>query len=286
MNTKSWKIGLLVAASALMGLRAEARESGPFTMGLRYIPQGTSAQLAPGMSDRAVRLSVVDGRSGGDPAVIGEISDHADKLFPVRASNDAIAWASDVLTKEATAWGLKTSPDAPLSLTGKLTQLRLVGSTKAFGSTYNAQIQMTFTLADSRGRTLWESPIEGSANRYGKERSADNANEVLSSAIEEVYANAFNDAGLQGAWAGKGKPVATTSAPAAAAAADSPSVSPPVLLADLVKLKKQGFTTDLLVDYVNQKTLTRALSADDLVKWKDAGMPQEVIKAAMGRAKG
>jgi uncharacterized lipoprotein YajG len=286
MNTKSWKIGLLVAASALMGLRAEARESGPFTMGLRYIPQGTSAQLAPGMTDRTVRLSVVDGRSGGEPGVIGEISDHADKLFPLLVSNDPVAWANDVLTKVATGWGLKVSPDAPLSLRGKLTQLRLTASTKAFGSTYSAQIQMTFTLTDSRGRTLWESPMEGSANRYGKERSADNANEVLSSAIEEVYANAFNDAGLQGAWGGKGKPVATTSAPAAAAAADAPGVSPPVLLADLVKLKKQGFTTDLLVDYVNQKTLTRALSADDLVKWKDAGMPQEVIKAAMGRAKG
>ncbi|MFL6231638.1 MAG: hypothetical protein ACJ76N_00730 [Thermoanaerobaculia bacterium] len=40
------------------------------------------------------------------------------------------------------------------------------------------------------------------------------------------------------------------------------------------------------VDYVNGKTLTKALSADDLVKWKNAGMPQEVIKAALGRGKG
>jgi hypothetical protein len=85
---------------------------------------------------------------------------------------------------------------------------------------------------------------------------------------------------------GKGKPVATPSAPAASApTAAAATVSPAVLLTDLVKLKQQGFTTDLLVDYVNQKILTRALSADDLVKWKDAGMPQEVIKAAMGRAK-
>jgi uncharacterized lipoprotein YajG len=286
MNAKSWKIGLLVAASVLTALRAEARESGPFTLTLQHVPQGTSALLAPGMSDRPVKLAIVDGRTGGEPAVIGEISDHADKLFPVRASNDAITWANDVLAKEAAAWGVKVSPDAPLSLTGKLTQLRLVGSTKAFGSTYNAQIQMTFTLADSRGRTLWEGAVEGSANRYGKERSAENANEVLSSAIEEVYANAFNDAGLQSAWVGKGKPVATPSAPAASAStAAAATVSPAVLLTDLVKLKKQGFTTDLLVDYVNQKILTRALSADDLVKWKDAGMPQEVIKAAMGRAK-
>jgi hypothetical protein len=40
------------------------------------------------------------------------------------------------------------------------------------------------------------------------------------------------------------------------------------------------------VDYVNQKSLTKALSADDLVKWKNAGMPEEVIKAALARSKG
>ncbi|HEY4597013.1 MAG TPA: hypothetical protein VIJ02_11465, partial [Thermoanaerobaculia bacterium] len=114
-------------------------------------------------------------------------------------------------------------------------------------------------------------------------RSTENANEVLSDALKEVYANAFNDPGLQSAWLGRSRPVAA-SAPAAAPA--EPPVSPETLLADLVKLKKQGFTTDLLLDYVNGKTLTRALSADDLVKWKDAGMPQEVIKAALGKGKG
>lgn len=80
---------------------------------------------------------------------------------------------------------------------------------------------------------------------------------------------------------GESKPIAGSSAPAAA----EPPVSPADLLADLVKLKKQGFTTDLLIDYVNGKTLTKPLSADDLVKWKSAGMPEEVIKAALGRGK-
>ena len=60
-------------------------------------------------------------------------------------------------------------------------------------------------------------------------------------------------------------------------------MSPDELLAELVKLKKQGFTTDLLVNYVNQKNLSSTLSADDMVEWKNAGMPQEVIKAAMDR---
>ncbi|HEY0513630.1 MAG TPA: hypothetical protein VGH73_17105 [Thermoanaerobaculia bacterium] len=289
MNAKSWTIGLLAALSLLPAFRAEARESGPFTMALKYAPQesvgSTNAVLAPGISDRPVRLSIVDGRAGADPTVIGEISDHADKVFPIHVSNDPIAWANDTLQKDAAEWGIKASPGASLVLTGKLTQFRLVASTKAFGSTYNAQFQVAFTLADARGRTLWQGTVEGSANRYGKERSADNANEVLSDALKEAYSNAFNDADLQSAWLGKGKPVATVATAAAPAAAAEPARSPSEMLADLVKLKKQGFTTDLLVDYVNQKTLTKSLSADDLVKWKNAGMPQEVIKAAMARAK-
>ncbi len=71
--------------------------------------------------------------------------------------------------------------------------------------------------------------------------------------------------------------VAPASAPAA------PGLSPDDLLAELVKLKKQGFTTDLLVDYVHQKSLSSKLTADDMVEWKNAGMPQEVIKAALDR---
>ncbi|HEY7213430.1 MAG TPA: hypothetical protein VIC28_02320 [Thermoanaerobaculia bacterium] len=81
--------------------------------------------------------------------------------------------------------------------------------------------------------------------------------------------------------ADKAKPAAAS----AAAAPSAPPITPAELLADLVKLKKQGFTTELLVDYVNQKTLSATLSADDLVAWKKAGMPDEVIKAALARAK-
>lgn len=291
MSSKSWKIGLLTALSLLACIRVEARGTGPLTMSLQYKPQEkldpADAVLAPGITDRPVRLSIVDGRAESDPAVIGEISDHDDKIFPVRASNDVAGWANDVLTKYAAEWGIKAAPDAPLALTGKVTQLRLVASTKAMGSTYRVETQVAFTLADSRGRTLWQGTAGGDATRYGKERSADNANEVLSDAIKEAYTDVFNNADLQSAWLGKGTPMAA-SAPTAAAAAPAASegaLSPSAMLAELVKLKKQGFTTDLLVDFVNQKSLTRALSADDLVKWKNAGMPEEVIKAALARAK-
>jgi len=283
MRAHSWQVGLLLAASLLLAVQAEARESGPFTLTLQSPPQeaGEATAIAA-YAEHPAKVSVVEGRAGADLSTIGEISDHADKVFPIHAANDAVAWADGAFKKSAAAAGIRVSPDAPLALTAKLTGLKLTAVTKAFGSTYSAQIQLTYTLTD-KGRTLWQGSAEGSANRYGKERSAENANEVLADAAKEAFGNALNDAGLQGAWGGKGKPMAVSS-PSAAAPAASAAMSPPDLLADLVKLKKQGFTTDLLVDYVNKKTLSRALSADDLVKWKNAGMPEEVIKSAMSRA--
>ncbi len=284
MKTRSRQVGLLLAASLLLALRAEARESGPFTLTLQSPPQeaGDATAIAA-FAEHPAKVTVVEGRAGADLSAIGEISDHADKVFPIHAANDAVAWADGTFKKSAAAAGIRVSPDAPLALTAKLTGLKLTAVTKAFGSTYNAQIQLTYALTDSRGRTLWQGSAEGSANRYGKERSAENANEVLADAAKEAFGNVLNDAGLQGAWGGKGKPVAVAS-PTAAPPAATAAMAPADLLADLVKLKKQGFTTDLLVDYVNKKTLSRALSADDLVKWKSAGMPEEVIKSAMARA--
>ncbi len=283
MNIKSWTSGLAVALSLLGAAGAQAADKGIFTISLRYMPQESvatsNALLLPGMSERPVSLSIAEGRAGDDPAVIGDSSDDDDRVWPVRASNDAIGWASEVLKKNAADWGIKTSADAPMTLAGKLTRFRVVESNKAVGSTYNAEAQVTFTLQDTQGRTLWEGAALGDATRYGKSRSQDNTNEVLSDALKEAYANLFNDAGLQNAWVGKAKPAASAAAPS------TPTVTPSELLTDLVKLKKQGFTTDLLVDYVNQKTLSSTLSADDLVAWRKADMPDEVIKAALARAK-
>ncbi len=288
MKSSSWKIvfagGLLLLASA----GAQAKDSGPFTVNLKYTPQesvgASSVMLAPGLSDKPVVLSLADGRSGADPAVIGD-SANDDQVAPMRSSSDPVAWANDVLRKNAADWGVKTADKAPLTLAGKLVRLRALESRKAVGSTYTAEVQVSFALKDARGATLWEGAIAGDATRYGRKLSEENVNEVLSDAAKQAYANLFNNTGLQDAWAGKGKPVATAaSAPAAAPAA--PAISPADLLADLVKLKKQGFSTDLLVDYVNQKSLTKTLSADDMGKWKTAGMPDEVLKAALAKGKG
>lgn len=279
-----WTAGLALALGLLAGTVA-AKDLGPFKMTLRYMPQesvgASTPTMAMGISEHPVKLSIVDGRTVTDPIVIGESSDDDDRVWPVHAANDVVAWADEALKKSAADWGVRLAPDAPLSLEGRLMRFNLVEKNQALGSTYNSEVQVAFQLKNDKGQTLWEGTGAGDATRYGKSRSQENASEILSDAIKEAYATVFADPALQNAWLGKTGPVAST-APAVAPA--TPGMSPDELLAELVKLKKQGFTTDLLVNYVDQKRLSSGLTADDMVKWKNAGMPQEVIKAALGRS--
>ncbi|HEX3130720.1 MAG TPA: hypothetical protein VH394_25515 [Thermoanaerobaculia bacterium] len=272
---------LLVAFAALP---ATAKELGPFNITLRYSPQesvGTSVPtLMLGVSDIPVRLSIEDGRTIADPAVIGDSTDDDDRVWPVRAATDLLGWANEVLLKNAGEWGIRVSDSAPFQLKGSLLRFMVNESNKPVGSVYNADIRVAFRLLDSRGNLLWEGNAAGDATRYGKSRNEDNVNEVLSDALKEAYATALGDTGLQNAWLGKSEPMAVPAAAPSMAAA----MSPDELLAELLKLKKQGFGADLLVDFVNQKSLKTSLSADDMVKWKKEGMPQDVIQAALKRA--
>lgn len=289
-TTKTARIALLLLTAALAGAAgAEAKNrSHPFEIALRFLPgdEGISSsapELPSGVTDRPVRLVVTDDRS--DKEDIGESSDDDDKMWPVHATNDAVSWAHDALQKTATGWDIKLADNAPLVLAVKLTGLKLEESNKAVGSTFHAEVKLAVSLKNAKGGVLWDGTAFGDATRYGKSRSEENANEVFSDALLEAAADFMGNEGLQGAWAGNGssRAAAPSASSSSSSSKDSASITPSALLAELVKLKKQGFDTDLLVDYVNKKTLTSALSSDDLVKWKQAGMPEAVIKAALER---
>lgn len=276
---------LAVVLATLLAIPAAAAKKGPFNVNLRYMPQeGVGASvptLAVGISERPVKLAFADGRTVTEPTSIGDSSDDDDKVWPVHATNDVVAYAQEVLAKNVTEWGIRVSADAPLVLAGRLTRFYVNESNKPVGSMYNADVRVAFTLSNAQGEVLWEGPGVGDATRYGRSRSEDNVNEVLSDAIKEAYAAALAETALQNAWLGKTAPVASVGQPTEATGS---AISPQELLAELVKLKQQGFTTDLMVNYVRQKRLSSPLTADDMVKWKDAGIPQEVIRAALDRA--
>jgi hypothetical protein len=290
LTTKTLGGGLLALALIAAGTTAaQAKATGAWEIALRPLPQaslqGQSPALGAAMTAKAVKLVIEDGRTGPDPAILGQTQDHTDQFFPLRTSSNVLAWTTDSVQKAVAVWGIKTADSAPLVLTGRIVQFALNESTKAVGAMYGAEIQISFTLKNAKGGVLWESNHGGDSHRFGKSRSEENANEVLVEAIKQACSELFGDAGLQEAWDGKATPhAAGAAAPAASMAPVAPPMTPSALLAELVKLKKQGFDTDLLLDYVNKHSLTAALSADDMVKWKQAGMPPEVIKAALARS--
>jgi hypothetical protein len=292
-TTRTSLLASTLAFSALLGAgasTASAKELGPFNVKLRYAPQesvGTNTPtLEAGISDHPIRIEMAEGRTVADLAVIGESTDDDDRVWPVRATNDPIDWAKEVLAKNAGDWGVRVDDGAPLILAAKLTRFRVVESNKAVGSTYNAEAQFTFQLRDRKGGVLWEGTGAGDATRYGKARSEDNVNEVFSDATQEAYAAALAETKLQEAWLGKSEPTSAPMTQAASAERKAGDVlTPEAMLEELVKLKKKGFDADLLVGYVDQKGLSRSLSSDDLLAWKNAGMPDVVIKAALAKGK-
>jgi hypothetical protein len=205
-----------------------------------------------------------------------------DKTSPITASGVA-EFAKKALADNVAGWGIKVTPGADRVLTVKLVRFFVSENPKAIGAMFGSEVRTIVSYADHR-KVVWEGTATGSTHRYGK-RNDENVNEVLSDAIKEAYANALSDAGLAQALSGKA-PAMAPAAPAASASKAPEGMPPSQLLAELLDLQKQGFSVDLLVQYVNQKTLSSEMTAKDLGAWKKAGLPQEVIKAALARSPG
>jgi len=282
MGRNRWRsfITLLLLAAVPAAVRGESLK-----VTLHYVPQENTHASTPDLPAALLTTPVAvvfeDGREAPDKNVIGEVVDD-DKSSPITAS-DVAGFASKVLADNVAGWGLKAKPGADRVLTVKLVRFFVTQNPKAIGAMYGSEVRVLGSYAE-RKKVLWEGTATGSTHRYGK-RNEENLNEVLSDALKEAYANTLSDAGLAQALSGHGGPVAAASS-AGSAAKPPEGVAPGQLLTELLDLKKQGFSTDLLVQYVNQKTLSSEMTAKDLGAWKQAGMPQEVIKAALARSPG
>lgn len=194
----------VVAMLLLVAFAAFARDSRrELSVNLRFKPQEgvqtNSPDLTAGMIERAVTLRFEDGR-GGEALEIGQGTNDDDQHFPIVASSPVLPYLSETLTSVAADWGLKIEDPADRVLTLKVMRFFVDESNKAVGSVYASEVKVTFTLADRSGTRLMDGASSGSAHRYGRARSGDNSNEVLSDALKEAFANVFSDPRLQEAW--------------------------------------------------------------------------------------
>ena len=210
-----------------------------FTVDLRFLPQEgvheSSPDLAPSVLDRPVRIAVLDARGVDDALVIGKGTDDDDHAFEIRATTAVLPYLGATSVDVAKDWGIRTSEKSGRVLRLRFTRFFVEESNKALGSVYAAEVKLTFTLEDGKG-LLAEGAASGSAHRYGRSRSEENANEVLSDALKEALANAFGDSRLQSAWA------SGQSAPGMARAKE-PADSVEQRLRKLDELRKKGLIT-------------------------------------------
>lgn len=267
--------GCLVLAKGAAGRDRELK------LELRFVPQDTigapSATLQSGIADYPVDIVLVEGRTIVDKSLVGQGQGDNDQAIPVRSTDDVIQFLKRVLIQTAGKWGVRVEEAADLVLEVRLTQLFANESDKAFGSTYNSNAAVAYVLKTRSGSQLYAGSTTGGTNRYGKSRNRQNLNEVLSDAIKEAFTHMFDDSALQDAWLGRNH------APAKESRVESSSttISLEELLAELVKLNNQSFSTELMLAYVRQKTLTTSMTAAEVLKWKDAGLPEAVILAAL-----
>jgi len=280
-------VASLLLSSLLMGplvlaLQAEATlppQPGRKTelrVTLKFVPTDTEEVLekrgvVPTGGPPFEIVPVVDGRADVR-SQIGE-NRESSPVVPVRTADDVAAWVTKTLTDTFRGWGTNSAAGAPLVLGTEIVKLFVTEE-----HTYVAEVTLKFTLRSREGGEIWAGTVGGVATRFGRSLKADNYNEVLSDALFDCYSKLWTDPGFRRAWSGKTDGGGTV---AAGTQRTAQILEPPVALKKLLELKQAGFEDETLVGWIRKVEFTRPLTPDDLLEWKEAGVSQAVIRAAM-----
>jgi hypothetical protein len=287
-----------------------ARAGEDLVIPLKFIPTkrlgSDVATLREGISNKPIAVTIEDTRQVKTKDLVGEGTGMKDDTFRIRYAGHLPSYVKTTVQDRFGTWGVQTNDTSDLVLAFKVTRFHVLETHAFYGSVFTAEVQLPWTLTDRAGHNFASGTAFGTGKTKGRWRNPINCEEVLSDALQQAAAAALADAALQTAWlAAVPQPAAApvASAPAAPTHAQSsvamsvppsrvnsktaPAVvpkSPAQLLADVTKLKRQQLGTSLLVDYVSKQTLATAFSANDLVQWKKAGIPEPVMAAALQRA--
>ncbi len=301
------RFGALSAVALVLAL-TPALAGQDLIIPLKFIPTTDPGDVAPplreGVSNKPVAIAIEDVRSVKTRDLVGEGTGSGDDTFRIRFAGHLPSYLKTTVQDRFNAWGVQSDETSNLVLTLRVTRFHVRETHAFWGSSFNAEVQLPWTLADRSGRVFASGTAMGAGRTKGRWRNPVNCEEVLADALQEAAAAVAGNASLQEAWlAAKPAPAPVASAPPApgpplarvgmavpasrvnsrTAPATLPK-TPAQLLADVTKLRRQQLGTSLLVDYVSTQTLATAFSANDLVAWKKAGVPEPVMQAALQRA--
>ena len=306
------KVRLVAAVSivvlALAAIPALAGDD--LVIPLKFIPTkkvgSDAATLREGISNKPIAVAIEDSRQVKTKDLVGEGTGSGDDTFRIRYAGHLPSYLKTTVQDRFGAWGVQTNDGSDLVMMIRVTRFHVLETHAFYGSTFTAEVQLPWTLADRSGRVFASGTALGTGKTKGRWRNPINCEEVLADALQQAAASVIGDAGLQEAWLAAVPQPAPEHVAAAAAAPvrpqghvvmavppsrvnskTAPAVipkTPAQLLADVKQLRREQVGTGLLVDYVSRQTLASAFSANDLVQWKKAGVPEPVMAAALQRA--
>jgi len=284
-----------LALVLVVGLAAGVAAAGDdLVIPLKFIPTTNPAKVYPalreGISNKPFALAIEDTRQVKTKDLIGEGTGFGDEPFRIRYAGHLPSYLTKTLTDRFGTWGFQTDEHASLVLIIKVTRFNVTERHAFYGSLFTAEVQLPWTLADRAGHTFASGTAMGTGKTKGRWRNPINCEEVLADALQQAAVAVAGDAKLQDAWLAAAPQQASApvaAAPAAAKSAGSTKAgakTPAQLLAEVNKLRSQQMGTRVLVDFVSKQTLASSFSANDLVAWKKAGVPEPVMEAALRRA--
>ena len=264
---------------------------------LKFIPTkrlgSDAATLREGISNKPVAIAIEDARQVKTKDLIGEGTGSGDDTFRIRYAGHLPSYLKTTVQDRFGTWGVQTDDTSDLVILLRVTRFHVAETHAFYGSTFTAEAQFPWTLTDRAGHVFASGTALGTGKTKGRWRNPINCEEVLADALQQAAASVVGDAKLQEAWlvaVPQPAPAPVASAPPAPTRVNSKvapatlAKSPAQLLADVKVLRRQQLGTGLLVDYVSKQTLASAFSANDLVQWKKAGVPEPVMAAALQRA--
>lgn len=254
----------MVMASAAFGA------SRPITLKLNLPPKPAfpRPEMTALLTAGPLTLELTDARTDTDLAVVGAQREKGNDVYLWRTAQPVGSAVQAMTAQVLGAWGVKVAPEAEFGLKLSLASYYVTEKSETFGSTYVADVRMKVAFVDRAGGTLWTGEASGTAKDPGVDGRASMCNEVLSVALRGALAHALSSVTLDSA---KPTVVPTTAASAAESA---------TLLAALQRLKSEGATDDTLVAYVEAHRPSAPLTVDDILSWKNVGIPDAAIKAA------
>jgi hypothetical protein len=222
--------------------------------------------IPPALLAGPVRVEVVDGRGAEDSALVGAQTEKTDEIYHWRAKQQVAPAVGGIVTAILKSWSIAAARESDLALSIRLDRLWVHEKSAMFGSSYEAEAALRVSLVDRSGTASWTRDVEG--------RAAQSAVDGRESVCNELFTLALHDALTKALGEGEARPSPSGAEPKVV-------VEPAVLLDELVRLKGGGVADDVLIAYVKKRQLSRSLTVDEILAWKNAGLPDEVIRQAV-----